>query len=215
MQHRLPTLLTSLALGITFAGAALMLIGSEARAKVMPVVPDSSAVATVTVPPNPKLEALYKRLSVSRNLSQDAVAEVVKDVHKLVAANELRSPLDYALGAKILSKGTSAKDALLTHDLAVCALALGRTEVKALVASSQDQILTLLGQKQRFGTLVKDGQIVPVETGIPDAFRHVLGIPALRELKRLTAAGKPYVANVKVETLPARPVSIPVAVVAE
>lgn len=188
MYNRLPNLLTSLAIGITFAGAALVLIGSEAKAKVA-MMPALKEAVTIT-PANPKVQALYEKAS-SPNSGKD-IPGLTLDIRELISQNEIRNGADYAYAAAIMAKSDGLEDALLAHDLAVCALTLGSTEAKTLVAASQDRILAKLGRKQRFGTLAKGDKLAPVEADVPDSIRFIMGVPTLREAKKMAAAGKAF-----------------------
>lgn len=194
MQHRLPTLLTSLAIGITFAGAALVLIGSEAKARPMSLATLQNEPAYVSA--SPKLRDIYDRASQD-SLPGVQKRELISNVRNLISCNEIRSAADYAVASAVLLKGHTAQDAMLAHDLAVCALALGNPDAKALVAVSQDLLLARLGQKQRFGTNEQEGRLVPVEKEVPDSMRVILGLPSLREAKKLAAIGKPFAPSVK------------------
>lgn len=190
MQHRMPTLLTSLAIGITFAGAALVLIGSEAKARPVAVTPMGAEVIYDAA--SPKVKTAFDKLASSAKPTAAEVKQSVATFRGLMATNELRTGTDYVLASAVVSKSDSIQDAMLAHDLAVCALALGNKQAKPLVAVSQDLLLARLGQKQRFGTLAKDGVIEPVEKEVPDSMRFILGLPSLREAKKLVALGKPF-----------------------
>ena len=195
MQHRMPTLLSSLAIGITLAGAALVLIGSEAKARPAEAVP--MAMQSVQDPPNPKIQVIFDQASAESNLDKTGPAKFTSEIREHLAKGEIRNGADFALASAIMAKGKSAQDALLSHDLAVCALALGYTEAKALVATSQDLLLARLGQKQRFGTQSADGKLKPVESDVSDSMRFIMGVPSLRESKRLVAQGLPNVPSIK------------------
>lgn len=190
MQNRLPTLLTSLAIGITFAGAALVLIGSEAKARPMTkVLLDSNEPAPVA---NPRIKAVFDDAK-NPLLTPNARKQLVTRVRELIEESQLKVGVDYSLAADVVAKGETLEDAMLSHDLAVCALALGDSQAKSLIAVSQDLILARLGQKQRFGTKHRDGTLDPVNREVSDSMRRILGLPSLREAKRLVALGKPFV----------------------
>lgn len=190
MQHRLPTLLTSLAIGITFAGAALVLIGSEAKARPMAVT--AIGAQSVYESAAPKIKAVFDEMTAKTKATTSDYQKLIVDVRKLMTANELRNGMDYGLASAVVTKGNTIQDAMLAHDLAVCAVALGNTQAKPLIAVSQDLLLARLGQKQRFGTKVKDGKLEPIEKEVPDSMRIILGLPSLREVKKLVALGKPF-----------------------
>ncbi len=204
MHHRLPNLLTSLAIGITFAGAALVLIGGEAKAKVatMPVTFEKAAF----VAPNPKVLALFEKA----NSKEEAVdiSRTLDEVRELIARNEIRNGPDYAYAAAVMAKGDSLEDALLAHDLAVCALSLGIIEVKTLVAVSQDRILSEMGRKQRFGTLAREDKLKAVDAEVSDSMRFILGVPSLREAKKLAATGKAFKPSLSLKLIPQRDIAM-------
>lgn len=191
MQNKLPTLLTSLAIGITLAGAALMLIGSEVSAK--PAALLNEQVASPVEAVNPKIKAIYDKLNLGDNKNSEASQPLLDETRQCMLDGEIRSGSDYACASMIMVKGKSLEDNLLAHDLAVCAMALGSIEAKPVVAMSQDRILTLLGEKQRFGTHTKSGKLLPTDTSVPDSLRFILGIPALREVKDRVAKGEPTI----------------------
>lgn len=190
MQHRLPTLLTSLAIGITFAGAALVLIGSEAKARPMAV----SAIGAQSIyeSATPKVKAIFDEFTANKKPTPTEKQDSISGIRQLLTANEIRNGTDYGLASAVVAKGDSIQDAMLAHDLAVCAVALGNTQAKPLIAVSQDLLLARLGQKQRFGTKVKDGMIEPVAKDVPDSMRLILGLPSLKEAKKLVAQGTPF-----------------------
>lgn len=210
MHHRLPNLLTSLAIGIIFAGAALVLIGSEAKARVA-IMPAPMETAAVT-PANPKVLALFEKAN-SKESAVD-IDRMIADVRELISQNEIRNVSDYAYSAAIMAKGDSLEDALLAHDLAVCALSLGNTEAKTLVAASQDRILSHLGRKQRFGTLTKKDRLEPVDADVSDSIRFILGVPSLREAKKLAASGKAFRPSLSIAPTMRADIAVPAVAVA-
>lgn len=195
MQHRMPTLLSSLAVGITLAGAALVLIGSEAKARPAGPVPIGALSTMETA--NRKIQAIFDKNLSGDKPSKVELSTLSKQVRELIKEGEIRNGADYALASSILSKTGTLQDALLSHDLAVCSLALGYNQSKALVASSQDLLLAKLGQKQRFGTQSGNGKINPVDSEVSDSMRFIMGVPTLRESKERIAKGQKFVPSIK------------------
>lgn len=185
MLNRLPMLFTSVAVGIVFAGAALVMIGSEVKAR-----PIALETEPTDMMPNAAISSVYKEMNKAKNQADVRVA--LKKVRQLLSANELRSSADFTSASSILIKGLSAEDSLLAHDLAICALALGDTRAKDLAAASQDQFLARINRKQRFGTQVRNKAILPTDAGIPDSIRFILGVPSLLESRKRVALGTPF-----------------------
>ena len=169
MWKNLPSLAVSLAVGVVLCVGALSLVGSLASAR--PPLPGQGLNSIAPV--------------ASRALGKSAEAicgdapppiEVVRSginlVKRQLKATEIRSGVDFLNAARISSKGSTAEDALLAHDLAACALALGERGARPILAASLDQYLVRTGQKQRFGTQ-STGDI---DGAITEGMRFIMGI---------------------------------------
>jgi hypothetical protein len=207
MLNRLPMLFTSVAIGIVFAGAALVMVGSEAGARSMV----AAAPLSEGVPPNAKVQSLKNRLESTAKPSTEEVGSVISTLRNLLKEGEVRNGADYLNAAMIAAKGSTEEDALLAHDLAVCSLALGDVRAKEWVAYSHDQFLTRINHKQRYGTQSKGGKLLPTVGDVPDSVRFILGVPSLLEARRTVAKGKEYSPQVKPQLEAAAPAAIAVA----
>lgn len=187
MLNRLPMLLTSVAVGIVFAGAALMLIGSEAKAKATALV--AAPVVLAAAPSSVKVNETFLRITEQPQPPQE-IAKAITEIRKLQKDGEVRNGADYFLAAVVASKGKTVEDALYAHDLAVCALALGDSRAAAWAALTQDQLLTRLNQKQRYGTQAKNRQLIPVSADVADGMRLIVGLPSLIAAKRMAESGQ-------------------------
>ena len=183
MQNRMSMLFTSVAVGIVLASAALVIVGSEANAK-QAVVPQ-----TLPFTSNEELAKLIKNFQHEKP-NAESVKSAITKVKSWMQVGKLRIGPDYFYAATIVAQGKTPEDALLAHDLAVCALAMGDQRAKPWIGISQDKFLTSIGREQRFGTQSKAGKIAPVTKDVPDSFRFILGIPSLLEGKRLLSIGR-------------------------
>lgn len=149
MQTRLTFYLSSLAVGIVLAGAALSLVGGKASAKPMAVEP----TALVGVPTVAELGRLAKAVDASpKNETSAERQKRVDRVMQLYKGGALKNGADYFLASKVMSQGTTDEEALVCHDMAVGALSLGDRRAAYLAAIGEDQFLVRIGRAQRFGT---------------------------------------------------------------
>jgi hypothetical protein len=181
LKNNLPVLMGSVLFGIVFASAALMVIGREASARptmgVLTEVPGGESA-------NEALRNTLNRLT----FHGEPVYEEIKKATDLVRTSQydgkLRLGIDYLNAARILTYGKSTEDALLAHDMALCALALGERTATRCIALSQDQYLSRSGGTQRYGTISKNGKLMPIQDGVSDSMRFILGVPSLMQAKR-------------------------------
>lgn len=184
--------LGSVAIGIVFAASALSLIGREAKARMKPVsasvTPMAPAMA-VTAPTNSKLTVAYDRQLSNPNSSKGRLK--VSDIHEMLKHGTIRSGADFYHAAYLASKERTEEATLFAHDLCLASMAMGESRACALAAATQDQFLSLIGRKQRFGTQVapRNGQIA-VESTVTDGMRQILGLPALATARRFALSGK-------------------------
>lgn len=110
-------------------------------------------------------------------------AERRKAVLRLYAENRLKTGTDFYRGAVIMQHGKTPEDFLVAHEMASASLALGRLNMRWMVAATQDRFLISIGRRQRYGTQYAPDGLVPVEEGVTDAVRQILDLPSLREAK--------------------------------
>jgi|GEM_PF-7012897 len=195
MRNRFLLLLSSVAVGIVIAFAALSFLGSEASAK--PIVAAMKAGTNEVDPPtSAELGLLWNSYQSERaeGTTSGSAKSRVERVQKLVSSNRLHSGTDYYYAAVLLTEGTTADASLLAHDLAVAALAMGDLRAKSVAAYSEDQFLTRLSRPQRYGTQVKQKAgkttLSEVDPGVTDAMRQLLGLPSVIAAKQLAESGK-------------------------
>jgi hypothetical protein len=206
MRDRISILISSVAIGIVFAGAALTMVGSDAKARMAPVESISVAYAS-----NPELAQLRNELERLPNASSEAVGKAEASAHRLLKESKLSSPQDYYNASRIFARGTSIESALSAHEMAILCLAMGDSRAKTLAAVTEDQILSRLGKRQRFGTqLAADGKIAPISEGVSDGIRNLLGLPSIITATKLAVEGR---LNSRLFS-ESRPVPTPIAVVA-
>jgi hypothetical protein len=120
-------------------------------------------------------------------------AERERRVKALIAADALKSGMDYLHAAMILQHAHAPEDQLLAHELCVIAIAKGEHRAKWLAAASLDRFLTGIDRPQRFGTQYQSkGRtdppvLLPVDPAVTDALRREMGVPTLAEAKRQEA----------------------------
>lgn len=212
MLNRVPMLFTSVAIGFVLASAALVIVGSEVKARPMTVSMPVSAAAEPAAPGSLMVREMYDR-AIGKVGAQSLAGEISK-LNRLLQDGEFRTAKDFLLGAIVAAHGTKTEHALLAHDLAVCALAMGEIKASEWVAVSQDQLLMRMGKSQRFGTQESRGKLFPVHPAVTDSMRHILGIPALQESKRLLEKGKGLERPVVISAAE-KPVPVPMAIAAE
>ncbi len=213
MLQRLPMLFTSVAVGIIFAGAALVLIGSEAKARPMALV--DSVDANAVQPPNRAVTDMVMALAKEPKKTDQVTRKYIDKIRKLQREGKLLGGTDFVSCAAIVARGTTVDDALFAHDLSLCALASGDTRAKQIAATTMDQVLVRMGSKQRFGTYVKNNKVLPVAEDVPDSMRLILGLPSMIVAKKLAKSGKPFRptdVNMGVGVLTAKPTPVSVAV---
>ncbi|GGB94196.1 hypothetical protein [Pseudoduganella buxea] len=117
-------------------------------------------------------------------------AERERRVKALIAADALKSGMDYLHAAMILQHAHAPEDHLLAHELCVIAIAKGEHRAKWLAAASLDRFLTGIDRPQRFGTQYQSkGRtdppvLLPVDPAVTDALRREMSVPTLAEAKR-------------------------------
>lgn len=194
MQPRLPMFLSSVAIGIVFAVGALTLIGSEAKARMRPVTASDTPlvpVMSVTAPTNSELTITYNQLLMNPKPNSKKGLSKVPEIQEMLNRGTIRSGADFYHAAFIASKDRTVEATLFAHDLCLASMAMGESRACELAAATQDQFLSLIGRKQRFGTQVapKKG-LVAVESSVTDGMRQILGLPALATARRLAQSGK-------------------------
>lgn len=85
-------------------------------------------------------------------------AERRKQVHVLLANDQITSAQDFRDASFIFQHGQTADDYLLAHVLAVEAIVRGDTASKWIAAATLDRYLQTIGQKQVFGTQFGDAK---------------------------------------------------------
>jgi hypothetical protein len=193
MRNRLPMLLCSVAVGIVFAGLALTLLAGEARAKsAVLVVNDEMPQAFPAVK---ELSTLFTQMQGEDKLKVSTKTKKarIERIKNLVSKGELRNSADYFVGASVMAEGSTPEDALLTHDLALTALAMGDVRAKHLAAVGEDQFLVRIDRPQRYGTqteVVKGRKVVSnCDSTVNNGMRHALGLPAARLAKQAVPDG--------------------------
>lgn len=194
MRNRLPMLLCSVAVGIVFAGIALTLLAGEAKAK--PTVMVVNDAVPEAFPSVTELGGIYnemRREDKAKVTAKTKKARMEK-IKGLVSKGNLHNSADYFVGATIMAEGSSPEDALLTHDLALTALAMGDVRAKHLAAIGEDQFLIRTGRSQRFGTQTKmlNGRQIldDCDPTVNDGMRQALGLPSTRQSQQMLSEGK-------------------------
>lgn len=188
MLKNVPTLACSMFFGIVFATAALTLVGSNAKA----LQRDAGADL---VPTNGLIASALENLARSENPTGNQIRSAIDTVRGQMDRIELRSKEDYTNASMILSRGATTEDALLAHELAMCALALGDERARSLAAKSWDQFLIRKGMSQRFGTQANCGKARSSASGVSDSMRMILDVNAGRKPFRNGSSGQPSVAS--------------------
>ena len=166
-----PSLAVSVAVGVVLAGGALTMIGSIANAR-----PVSVASSTASSMGTRALENALASLAGSSLKDDLAVRRAINVVHEQLRTTNIRAGQDFFTAAQIAMKGSTADDALLAHDLACCALALGESKSKSIVAASFDQYLVRMGRHQRFGTQAG----YAVDGAVTSGMRFIMGVEGNR-----------------------------------
>jgi len=194
MRNRLPMFISSVAVGIVFAGAALFLLGSEAKAKPMAVREDAQMTGASAIP---QLVAMWDEMHGTGemvNFDEKAHQDRIDKVRKLASEGKLQCGADYLYAAMIVNEGKSADDALLAHDFGIVALTMGEQRARRVVATSEDRFLTMMGRSQRFGTQTKskDGKsvLLEVDPAVSDGMRRAIGVPSVGATKQMLSEGK-------------------------
>lgn len=199
MHDRISIFISSVAIGIVFAGAALTLVGSEARAKMAPV-------EAVTVMSNAQLMQIRSDLERTTNPSPKDIERAETSVRQLMKENKLSSPQDFYNASRIFSKGASIDSALSAHETALVCLSMGDSRAKSIAALTEDQILVRLGSKQRFGTQMgTNHKLSPVCEGVTDGVRNLLGLPSIITANRLATQNRlnqRFLVNIEPEVAP-------------
>jgi hypothetical protein len=188
MLRNIPTLVGSMFFGIVIAAAALTLVGSNARA----LQRDAGADL---FPTNGLIASALENLSREARPTPAQIRSAIQTVRGQMDRIELRSKEDYVNASKILSRGSTTEDALLAHELAICALALGDERARLLAAQSWDQFLVRKGMGQRFGTQEKSkGPSIPYST-VTDSMRVILDVNSPRKNGQKHLRAMPSVAR--------------------
>lgn len=110
-------------------------------------------------------------------------------VGELIAAAELRCPVDFFRAAKVYQHGHSPSHYLLAHILATAAAFQGHEPAIKLSASTLDRYLGRVGQPQVFGTQLRkmpwadDFSPEPFDREmLPDFVRQLYKVPSLADL---------------------------------
>lgn len=118
----------------------------------------------------------------------------LKRVKALYTQNLLRTANDYDCAATVLLHGDVPEDFLLAHEFWVVAIIKGKNDstTKIMAATAEDRYLMNIGRPQRFGTQARSEnngpmQLYPVDTGVTDGLRRVMGIHSLAEIKARVA----------------------------
>jgi hypothetical protein len=118
----------------------------------------------------------------------------LKRVKELYMQNQLQTANDYDCAAIILQHGDVPEDFLLAHELWVVAVFKGKDDpdTRSLAAAAEDRFLIKLGRPQRFGTQVQSEnngpiRLYPVDQGVTDELRRMMGVHSLPEIKAKVA----------------------------
>jgi hypothetical protein len=118
----------------------------------------------------------------------------LKRLKELYTQNLLRTANDYDCAATVLLHGDAPEDFLLAHEFWVAAISKGKNDqdTRTMAATAEDRYLMNIGRPQRFGTqghAENNGpmQLYPVDTGVTDELRRVMGIHTLAEIKARVA----------------------------
>ena len=118
----------------------------------------------------------------------------LKRVKELYTQNLLKTANDYDCAATVLQHGHVPEEFLLAHEFWVVAISMGKNdrETLSMAAASEDRFLMNIGRPQRFGTQlrsVENGPIMlyPVDGGVTDELRRLMGGHSLAEIKAHTA----------------------------
>lgn len=118
----------------------------------------------------------------------------LKRLKELYAQNLLRTANDYYCAATVLLHGDAPEDSLLAHEFWVAAIIKGKNDqdTRVMAATAEDRYLMNIGRPQRFGTQVRSVnngpiQLHPIDPGVTDELRRVMGIHTLAEIKARAA----------------------------
>lgn len=167
MWKSIPSLAISVAVGLVIAGGALTMVGSIAGAR--PInTPDSGSQLAASN----SLTRFLDEISVPKQVNNDGVRKAIGYVQSQLSKTNIRTSKDFLVAAQIAAKGTTPEDALLAHDLACCALAMGEQESRSIVAQALDQYLSRTGREQRYGT--QPGE--PADGTVTQGMRFIMGV---------------------------------------
>lgn len=118
----------------------------------------------------------------------------LKRVKELYTQNSLKTANDYDCAATVLQHGQVPEDFLLAHEFWVVAIGMGKNdrETLSMAAAAEDRYLMNIGRPQRFGTQLRsvdNGPITlyPVDAGVTDELRRLMGGHSLAEIKARVA----------------------------
>ena len=118
----------------------------------------------------------------------------LKRLKELYTQNLLRTANDYDCAATVLLHGDVPEDSLLAHEFWVAAIIKGKNDpdTRIMAATAEDRYLMNIGRPQRFGTQGRSEsngpmQLHPVDPGVTDELRRVMGIHSLAEIKARVA----------------------------
>ncbi|MCU1268156.1 MAG: hypothetical protein JWM21_4474 [Acidobacteria bacterium] len=118
----------------------------------------------------------------------------LKRVKELYTQNLVVTANDYDCAATVLQHGQAPEDFLLAHEFWVVAISKGKNDkdTLSLAAASEDRFLMNIGHPQRFGTQLRsidNGPIMlyPVDGGVTDELRRLMGGRSLKEIKERVA----------------------------
>jgi hypothetical protein len=174
MNKNFSTLVGSVLFGLVFAAAGLILVGSNASAR-------STLIeeGTVMISPNGLISSALDNLTRNANPTEAQIRSAIDTVRGQMDQIEFRTKEDYWNASQILLRGSTIDDALLAHELSMCALALGDDRARSLAAESWDRVLVREGKQQRFGTQKRE-KASSLGSPVTDSMRIILDVPLNR-----------------------------------
>jgi hypothetical protein len=154
----------------------------------------SYALRAPYVAPNAEMAAIYKadqavRQSVesfranARQIEQEDMKRR-EQTHALISKGELRAAEDFRLAAMVYQHGSSPRDYLFAHTLAMIAMSKGDRSAAWIASASLDRYLHSINQPQIFGSQFGfDGKSQGAFDAelLSDDLRRDLGIPTVAE----------------------------------
>lgn len=112
----------------------------------------------------------------------------VNKVRRIVSADLLTTPEDYANAARLLQHGSKASDYQMAQELSIQAYEMGEEDMLRHSGLAEDRYLTTIGEPQKYGTQFfcdpeQGWQLYPVDATVSDEARARFSIQPLAEME--------------------------------